>query len=592
MSKLNISHTKIPPEARKFPFDQTFLCPKCSEILFVKIHYIDATMIPQVKYKCPKRHSGTVDLLLFFNLFHSSNKEIEDELSKFDDKLEKDIELFKSKKMKDRKILDPINFAKIINKKNKEKEEEKNKEKIEENKNENKDEIKQIKEDNDNQKLFAEIKKCNEIKFSLLNIKKEIKEQKISEKQHPKSESKAAEKPEEKSPEIKPNIKKIIKNNKNSFSPKSKINNINTIKKENSNSEKEKEDSKEEKEEKEKTKEEEIKIKETKETKDQKETKEDKFTCSYHGNRFTGYCFSCKKDMCKKCFKTRGHKKRKIFANVLLSEKNLNELNKILSHCQESLNKFENKAHSLMEELSNKERNEKIILNIMSKAFIDINRENLKEIREVIKTYGNCVKKNMLNFEIIMDVKNLNIKNVIVVPKDISELIKILKNYKNYIIQRNTNKKVNNETEDKSKENKYLQLFNAFFELLKNYENKEINFKEIVEDENFRKIINSNDYGNIDINKEENNNKIMTEEEKELNDIENMEEYDMNYVDDCYDNYDDCFEDEEENENDIEYEDDYEEEYNDEDLEEECIYAINENKKNELNEQNENEEQK
>ena len=130
MSKLNVSHTKIPPEARKFPFDQTFLCPKCSEILFVKIHYIDATMIPQVKYKCPKRHSGTVDLLLFFNLFHSSNKEIEDELSKFDDKLEKDIELFKSKKMKDRKILDPINFAKIINKKIKKKKKKKIKRKL------------------------------------------------------------------------------------------------------------------------------------------------------------------------------------------------------------------------------------------------------------------------------------------------------------------------------------------------------------------------------------------------------------------------------------------------------------------------------
>ena len=149
MSKLNISHTKIPPEARKFPFDQTFLCPKCSEILFVKIHYIDATMIPQVKYKCPKRHSGTVDLLLFFSLFHSSNKEIEEDLSKFDEKLEKDIELFKTKKMKDRKkILDPINFAKIINKKNKEKEkeEEQNKEKN----NEHNDDIKNINTEENN----------------------------------------------------------------------------------------------------------------------------------------------------------------------------------------------------------------------------------------------------------------------------------------------------------------------------------------------------------------------------------------------------------------------------------------------------------
>jgi len=590
MSKAKLSQIKIPPEARKFPFDQTFLCPKCSEILFVKIHYIDATMIPQVKYKCPKRHSGTVDLLLFFSLFHSSNKEIEEDLSKFDEKLEKDIELFKTKKMKDRKkILDPINFAKIINKKNKEKEKEKeeeqNKEKnnIEETENKNKEEIKQeIKQEKEkeeeNKKLFVQIQKCNEIKFSLFNIKKE-KELKIIEKlekQHPKSESRTAEKVEDNSPDEKNNPKKINKSNKNSLSPKSKVNNINIIKKETSKEkEKEKEDSKEKKEE----KKEEIKIKE-------KETKEDKFTCSLHGNRFTGYCFSCKKDMCKKCFKKRGHKKRKIFSNVLLNEKNLNELNKSLNLCQESLNKFENKAHSLMDELGNKERNEKIILNIMSKAFIDINRENLKEIREVIKTYVNCVKKNMLNYEIIMNVKNLNIKNVIIVPKDISELIKVLKNYKNYIIQKNINKK-SVEDDNKDKENKYLQLFNAFFDLLKNYENKEINFKEIVEDENFRKLINSNDYGNIDLNKEESN-KISIEEEKELNDLENnMDEYDMNY--DYDDNYEDCFEEEEENENEIEYEDDYEEEYNDEDLEEDCMFAINENKKNEQNEENENE---
>ena len=598
MSKAKLSQIKIPPEARKFPFDQTFLCPKCSEILFVKIHYIDATMIPQVKYKCPKRHSGTVDLLLFFSLFHSSNKEIEEDLSKFDEKLEKDIELFKTKKMKDRKkILDPINFAKIINKKNKEKEKEKEKEEeqnkeknnIEETENKNKEEIKQeIKQEKEkeeeNKKLFVQIQKCNEIKFSLFNIKKE-KELKIIEKlekQHPKSESRTAEKVEDNSPDEKNNPKKINKSNKISLSPKSKVNNINIIKKETSKEkEKEKEDSKEKKEE----KKEEIKIKE----KETKETKEDKFTCSLHGNRFTGYCFSCKKDMCKKCFKKRGHKKRKIFSNVLLNEKNLNELNKSLNLCQESLNKFENKAHSLMDELGNKERNEKIILNIMSKAFIDINRENLKEIREVIKTYVNCVKKNMLNYEIIMNVKNLNIKNVIIVPKDISELIKVLKNYKNYIIQKNINKK-SVEDDNKDKENKYLQLFNAFFDLLKNYENKEINFKEIVEDENFRKLINSNDYGNIDLNKEESN-KISIEEEKELNDLENnMDEYDMNY--DYDDNYEDCFEEEEENENEIEYEDDYEEEYNDEDLEEDCMFAINENKKNEQNEENENEDTK
>ena len=50
-------------------------------------------------------------------------------------------------------------------------------------------------------------------------------------------------------------------------------------------------------------KEEEPKIPEkTKEQKEIKEVRENKFLCSNHGRNYTGYCFSCKKNMCKKCF--------------------------------------------------------------------------------------------------------------------------------------------------------------------------------------------------------------------------------------------------------------------------------------------------
>ena len=285
--------------------------------------------------------------------------------------------------------------------------------------------------------------------------------------------------------------------------------------------------------------------------------------------------------MCKKCFKKKGHKKRKMFSNLILREKDLNDLSKILNHCHESLNKFETKSQTLIDELSNKERNEKIILNIMTKAYIDLNRENLKDIKDTIKTYVNCEKKGMLNYETIMSVKNLDIKNVIIVPKDILELIKILKNYKEYIIEKNNNKKNIIEDDNKNKENKYIQLFQAFFNILKKYENKEINFKEIVEDENFRKIIKSNNYGNIDLKTETKN---LSEDEKELNDIEKMAEFDMNYLDDGYDNYEDYLEEEEENE--IEYEDDIED-YNVEDIEDEYNYVISENLRMEQEEKKE-----
>ena len=220
MSESKINKTRVQPEIHKYPFEHTFTCPKCKEILLININYSGKTIIPQVHYTCPKKHSGNVDLPLFFNLFHSSNQEIEEDLSKFDEMLEKDIEIFKKKNLSERKLLDPINFSEMINKKNKDR---------------NKEEINKEK----SQLLFNKIQKCNEIGFSLtnkniinnINIKKKLL---INNKERPlaKSESKPKEK-------IKTNFskEKSIKilnksnKNKNNFSPKKKANNINIIKK-------------------------------------------------------------------------------------------------------------------------------------------------------------------------------------------------------------------------------------------------------------------------------------------------------------------------------------------------------------------------
>ena len=77
MSESKLNKTRVQPEIHKYPFEHTFTCPKCKEILLISINYSGKTIIPQVHYTCPKRHSGNVDLPLFFNLFHSSNQEIE-----------------------------------------------------------------------------------------------------------------------------------------------------------------------------------------------------------------------------------------------------------------------------------------------------------------------------------------------------------------------------------------------------------------------------------------------------------------------------------------------------------------------------------
>ena len=86
-------------EIKRSPFEQAFLCPKCSEILFTKICYYKNTNTPQVHFMCPQKHIGVVDLILFFNIFYSSNQEIENEFSKFDEELEKDIIEYRNKKL-------------------------------------------------------------------------------------------------------------------------------------------------------------------------------------------------------------------------------------------------------------------------------------------------------------------------------------------------------------------------------------------------------------------------------------------------------------------------------------------------------------
>ena len=60
-----------------------------------------------------------MDLPLFFNLFHASYPEVEEDVLKFDENLEKDIEAYKTKKINEGKYLDPINFEKLIKNKKK-----------------------------------------------------------------------------------------------------------------------------------------------------------------------------------------------------------------------------------------------------------------------------------------------------------------------------------------------------------------------------------------------------------------------------------------------------------------------------------------
>jgi hypothetical protein len=521
-------------EIKKSPFDQTFICPKCSEILFTKIFYFEGTNTPQVQFTCPKKHSGMVDLALFFDLFYSSNQEIENELSKFEEELEKDIESYRKKKLLEKQK------AKEEDEKDASKSKEKDSKNTNgDNSNENDNKITNennknggniINNANDiNTKAFKELEIANKITFTLFNDNKNneinVIKNSIS------------------TPNVNDNIKinnNNISNNKNFISKKSKekkaiahkvSNNINTIRKIHSSEKEEK-------------------------------LIDEKFICKSHNKRHIGYCLSCKKHVCLKCLKLKKHK-TKMFKHMKITEKNLNELNKLIGQCQESLNKFEKKCKLIIDSLSlnnEKEKDEKLILYIMSNNLIEINREYLSEVKIVLKNYNTCVKNKAFNYEIILSIKNIKIKNNLIIPNDNHELLAMIKDYKEYLFEKNiSTENINN--------NRYL-LFEAFNEKAKGMD--VIDFSSIMKDEKFRGLINLSDFKSEDLNEK------IGQDEKEMHEIEKIS-YDTNDFEDGGD-IDELLDDEEE-ENEYEDDDEYGEYDDDEDInndEDENNYGDNE----------------
>ena len=479
-------------EIKKSPFEQSFLCPKCSEILFTKIYYHEKTNTPQVHYSCPKKHSGVVDLILFFDLFYSSNKEIKEELSKFEEELDKDIEIHRNKKLQEAKLLEEEKKLENISKS---KEKENEKEKInEEEKLKNDNNIDIDKENNKeiskelNNKSFKELEKCNNIELTLLNTKKN----KI----------------------INNKIENIIDSNNIITNNNSNINNNNIIisKK-----------SKEKKEITHKISNNNINIiKKTHSSEKEEKLKEEKFLCDIHNkSHFVAYCNSCKKNICKKCLKSKKHRS-KMFKNIKITENNLNELNKLVGQCQESLNKFENQVKLLIRNLNKtEEKNEKLILFLMSNALIDINKDYLNEVKVIIKNYNNCVKNKMLNYEVITSIKNIKLKNNILIPNDKQELIDIISNYKDYLFEKTFSSDVIS-----SNNNKH-QLFEIFNSIIKNdLDNNEkgiINFGNILEDEKFRNLINLGELKNDEVSDKNGGEGV----DAEIHQVEKID-YDMN----------------------------------------------------------------
>ena len=308
---------------KKEILDRIFLCPKCSETLFTQIYYLDSSNIPMVDFTCPQKHHGQVDLTLFFYLFNPSAKEIEDDLTKFDEELEKDIQIHQ--------------------------------------KNMNKN----LKKEENLEKKNKNYQICKGAEFSLFKsntvIQKKIK--------------------------LNANIYDIL-----NFQAGKKIN---------------------------------------KENKDKIKKVEDddkKFKCQLHHNKnYIGYCLSCKKNICKKCLKEKNHKNM-LFENIKLKDNEYAELTKEINKCQEKLNNFKEQCQKIT--------NQNGALFYPSLIYLRLNQDYLNEIKSILEKYNLCLKNKMLNYDIITSVKNIKIKDNIIIPKDMKELINIIKNVKEYLINK------------------------------------------------------------------------------------------------------------------------------------------------------------
>ena len=469
--------------AKKY-FDHSFICPKCSEALFTKIYYYDESRDPYVKFYCPQNHGGNLDIKLFFTIFDTSNKELENDFSKFDEDLQKDIENYKLKVEHKSKTLD-----------NKKEEEDSNSKITNINliNVNNQTESKTPKKQPNKQNYFKNLSQCENFQITLSN--KDL----LS---------------EFKNINAKTKIRHLLNNNH--F--KSKSNSI--IRHHHSNSE--------------------------------NKFKIEKYNCDTHKKlKLIGYCFKCKKNLCKKCLKGKhnGHS-YKAFKKMKLLDDDYKKLNKKIVTCAELLLKFEKESKSLIENITNKK--ERNILTKMINAFLDINKETLDSIKSIIKTYNTCVQQKIFDYDVINNVTNIKLNINLIIPRNISEINKILQDYKQYCFSNNLS--------NNSMQNKYSVLFEVFkeYSLTENpSEELKIKFDKTFNDEKYdelleegEEVIDLEGYGIInfknlnenfytDFIKDDDENEVSITQKRFLDDPEKFcyenEDFGLNNIDDMGD---------------------------------------------------------
>ena len=205
----------------------------------------------------------------------------------------------------------------------------------------------------------------------------------------------------------------------------------------------------------------------------------EEFMCNLHGKEFINYCEDCDKNICYSCSKE--HFKHKViyFSQLLPSNKDIREGNKILAEMKRDLDKFKNSSKEIIKICESLISVKEIILNNLKMA-MDFKRLNF---------YSIINYKNLLKSKIKLIEKPYTIIN------PLSEInFKILKSIqKNFEISINEKPKKENDNKDIliDSYNNFKNIINESFEL-----NKDNNY--------------------VNINKIENNNDIFQEKSADL----------------------------------------------------------------------------
>lgn len=208
----------------------------------------------------------------------------------------------------------------------------------------------------------------------------------------------------------------------------------------------------------------------------------EEFICISHGKEFINYCQDCAKNICYSCSKEHFRHKLIHFSQLIPSNKDFREGNKILVEMKRELEKFKNSSKEIIKICESLISIKEIILNNL-KMNIDFRKLNFYSI---------------INYKNILKTKIKLIEKPYILESTLSEVnLKILKSIQKNFENSMNEKKINNEENNTNNKDDLFNSYQNFMNIMK--ESFELN-----KDNN---NINKNDFSNNEINKDKNKKK-------------------------------------------------------------------------------------